>query len=71
MKKLVFPFVEIEVPDDYSEEMDLDAAFEYFRQRPELVERISRQYRKAYRQWTKTRKNPHAQKRCQSHQTET
>ena len=70
MKKLVFPFVEIEVPDDWPKGGEPGANFEYFRQRPELVERISRQYRKAYRHWMKTRNNPHAQKKSQPHQAE-
>lgn len=54
MKKLVFPFVELEVPDDCPDGLDFEAAFDYFRERPELVEDMVRQYRKAYYQWTRT-----------------
>ena len=54
MKKIVFPFVEIEVPDDCPSGLDPEAAFEYLGKHPEVVNHIVREYRKAYRKWIKS-----------------
>ena len=54
MKKIIFPFVEIEVPDDCPSGLDPEAAFEYLGKHPEVVNHIVREYRKAYRKWIKS-----------------
>ena len=50
-KKVVFPFVEIEVPDDCPSGLDPQSVFEYMGNHPEVADRIVREYRKAYRKW--------------------
>jgi hypothetical protein len=55
MKKLIFPFVEIEVPDDFPDGLDLEATFNYGLEHPEVAKRVDREYRKAYRKWLKTK----------------
>jgi len=53
MKKLVFPFVGIEVPDDFPDGFDLEGTFEYAMEHPEVAEHIDKEYRKAYAEWVK------------------
>jgi len=55
MKKLVFPFVEIEVPDDCPDGFDLEGTFQYAMEHPEVAKRIDREYRKAYQEWVKNK----------------
>ena len=62
MRKLVFPFVEIEVPDDFPDGLDPEATFKYAEQHPEVSERISREYERAYRKWKKSQEKTHAKK---------
>ena len=70
MQKLVFPFVEIEVPDDFPSGLDPEATFKYADQHPEVAARICREYEKAYRKWQKSQNQTHA-KKSRSHKTET
>lgn len=51
MKKIVFPFVEIEVPDDCPPGLDPEGVFEYMGKHPEIADQVVRKYRKAYRKW--------------------
>ena len=60
MKKLIFPFVAIEVPDDFPSGLDPEATFKYARQHPEVSERICQEYETAYRKWEQTQKKRHA-----------
>ena len=62
MKKLVFPFVEIEVPDDFPDGLDPEATFAYARQHPEVSEKICRKYEDAYWKWQRSDKRTHAKK---------
>ncbi len=66
MKKLVFPFVEIEVPDDCPDGLDLEATFNYGMEHPEVAKRVDREYRKAYRKWMKNKGNKCAQTSAES-----
>jgi len=62
MKKLVFPFVEIEVPDDFPDGFDPEATFKYAGEHPEVAEKICREYERAYRKWKKSQEKTHAKK---------
>ncbi|MBI1925085.1 hypothetical protein HYR99_12655 [Candidatus Poribacteria bacterium] len=62
MKKLVFPFVAIEVPDDFPDGLDPEATFQYAEQHPDVSARISREYEAAYRKWKKSQDKTHAKK---------
>lgn len=66
MKKLVFPFVEIEVPDDCPDGLDLEATFNYAMEHPEVAKRVDREYRKAYQKWMKSKRNNCAQTNLES-----
>lgn len=70
MKKLVFPFVEIEVPDDFPDGFDSEATFKYARQHPEVSEKICREYERTYRKWQKNQNKTHA-KKSKPHKAET
>ena len=70
MQKLVFPFVEIEVPDDFPSGLDPEATFKYARQHPEVSERICREYETAYWKWQRSQNKTHA-KKSGSHKAET
>ncbi len=57
MKKLRWDFLnlEIEVPDDYPDGLlDFEARRAYDEKHPELVDKIVREYRWAYKKWLKT-----------------
>jgi DNA repair ATPase RecN len=69
MKKLVFPFVEIEVPDDFPSGLDPEATFKYADQHPEVAAKICREYERAYRKWKKSQDKTHA-KKSKSHKAE-
>jgi len=51
MKKLIYPFVEIEVPDDFPDSRDWDEAGAYFEKHPEVGEKMVREYEAAYYRW--------------------
>jgi len=70
MKKLVFPFVEIEVPDDFPDGFDLEATFNYGMEHPEVTKRVNREYNKAYRKWMKNKRNKCAQTSLESEKAE-
>lgn len=57
MKKIVFPFVEIEVPDDCPSGLDPEAVFAYMGKHPEVANHIVREYRKAYRKWIQSQES--------------
>jgi len=53
-KKWVFPFIEIELPDDAPEPGDPYAAWEYAEKHPEEAERLVRKCEEAFRQWKRS-----------------
>jgi len=61
MKKLVFPFVEIEVPDDFPSGLDFEAVDRYISQHPEIGAQIIYEYETAYRKWMKKKEKNDAQ----------
>jgi len=52
-KKWVFPFIEIELPDDAPEPGDPYAAWEYAEKHPEKAAEVVRKCEEAYLQWKK------------------
>ena len=70
MKKLVFPFVEIEVPDDFPSGLDFEAVDQYIRQQPEIGDQIIYEYETAYRKWLKNKEKKDAQTPHQPYKTE-
>jgi hypothetical protein len=61
MKNLVFPFVEIEVPDDFPSGLDFEAVDQYINQHPEIGVQIIYEYETAYRKWVKNEEKNNAQ----------
>ena len=61
MKKLVFPFVEIDVPDDFPSGFDFEAVDRYINQHPEIGDQIIYEYETAYRKWRKNKEKNDAQ----------
>ncbi|MBI1924249.1 hypothetical protein HYR99_08355 [Candidatus Poribacteria bacterium] len=58
--KLVFPFVEIELPPDFPDPTDLEAVHHYGLTHPEVAKRVAREYERAYRKWLKEQDGCHA-----------
>jgi hypothetical protein len=56
MKKLTYPFAEIEVPDDFPETTDFNVLWQYAEIHPEVAERVRCEYRSAYRKWVNGKK---------------
>jgi hypothetical protein len=71
MKKLAYPFVEIEVPEDFPDPADFEAVFKYGLDHPDVAARVCQEYRTAYRKLTDRRKRQHGQKAHQSAEAET
>jgi len=71
MKKIVFPFVEIEVPDDCPSGLDPESVFEYMEKHPEVANKIVREYRKAYRKWINSKGSMDAKTASEQKQTKT
>ncbi len=65
-KKLVFPFVEIELPPDCPDATDLEAVHHYALAHPEVAKRVAREYERAYRKWVKEQDGQHAPTKGQS-----
>jgi hypothetical protein len=70
MKTLKFPFVEIEVPDDFPSGLDFEAIDRYVDNHPEVADQIIYQYETAYKKWQKMQHKNHA-KKPKPHKTET
>jgi len=70
MKKLIFPFVEIEVPDDFPDGLDIEATGKYADKHPGLADKIIQKYRKAYYEWVRNKDNENAQTTCQPKKAE-
>jgi hypothetical protein len=51
MKKLTYPFTEIEVPDDFPDLREWDEVWAYLEQHPEVGEKIEREYLAAFHRW--------------------
>ena len=71
MKKIVFPFVEIEVPDDCPSGLDPEAVFEYMGKHPEVANKVVREYRKAYHKWINSKDDTYAPTASEQQQTTT
>ncbi len=65
-KKLVFPFVEIELPPDFPDTEDLEAVHQYALAHPDVAKRVAREYERAYRKWIKEQNPKNAPAKGQS-----
>jgi len=73
MKKLIYQFCEIEVPDDFPDGFDGNNVKDYLRalkhyadEHPDVADRIIREYETAYWKWMKSKEMSHAQAAHQS-----
>ena len=48
MQKLVFPFVKIDLPDDFPSGFDPEAVSEYLEKHPDVANKIVQEYEQAY-----------------------
>jgi hypothetical protein len=71
MKKLVFPFVEIEVPDDFPSGLDFEAVDRYVDKHPEVGDKIICEYEAAYWKWMNNKGKHNAQTKRQPYKAET
>jgi hypothetical protein len=67
-QKLIFPFVEIEIPADVPPASDPHAVHDYFMAHPEVADRIVREYDAAYRKWLRSQNKKEVQAKSQFRQ---
>ena len=65
MKKLIFPFVVIEVPDDFPSGLDFEAVDRYVDEHPEIGDKIIYEYEEGYRKWINNGRKNDAQTKYQ------
>jgi hypothetical protein len=67
-QKLIFPFVEIEIPADVPSASNPHAVHAYFTAHPDVADQIVREYDDAYRKWLRSQSKKNAQEKNQSRQ---
>jgi hypothetical protein len=71
MQKLVFPFVKIDLPDDFPSGLDPEAVSEYLEKHPDVADEIVQGYEQAYWKARHKMERKNASAKCTSHQTAT
>jgi hypothetical protein len=71
MLKLNFPFVKIELPDDFPSGFDPEAVSEYLEKHPDVANKIVQEYEQAYHTWHNEMGRKDGSPTHTSHQTAT
>ena len=73
MKKLIYQFYEIKVPDDFPDGFDRKNVKDYLRalkryadEHPDVADKFIRDCREAYQKWVRSKETLHAQAKHQS-----
>ena len=71
MQKLVFPFVKIDLPDDFPSGFDPEVVSEYLEKHSDVANKIVQEYEQAYWTWHNKMERKNASAECTSYQTTT